>query len=148
MAKIYLGKVRPGATEYLDGEAMYLEKHEWQCGWYWALGYIGNARTHCHFDGQFLKGNPLEANEVFITTNITNGEWWVIRDLFVQAYALRKAAEVYQYGGHQAPKKGLTDVIRNPDMAKTLNADLERVLDALWVYASEAIKPKAVKEAA
>lgn len=143
--RIYLGKVKKGATEFLSGEAVYLTKHQWDCKWYWAFGYIGNSKNHCHFDGQFLGRNPQMASELFEETPLTDTNWWVIRDLFVQAYALKKAAEVYQYGGHQTTVMGLTDMIRNPDKAKALNADLERVLDALWEYVSKAVNHKQVE---
>lgn len=140
--KIYLGRVRNGVTNLLSDEPVYLSKHTWDCGWYWSLGYVGNMKTHCHFEGQFLTGSALEASEVFSTTHITNAEWWVLRDLFIQAYALQKAAEIYRYGGHQTTKTGLTDMLHSPEKAKALNADLGRLLDTLWDYASIAVAPK------
>lgn len=143
--KIYLGRVRNGVTNFLSDEPVYLSKHTWDCGWYWSLGYVGNMKTHCHFEGQFLTGPVLEASELFSKTNITNAEWWVLRDLFIQAYALQEAAEVYRYGGRQRRQAGLTDMLHSPEMAKALNADLERILDTLWDYAVEAAKPKTLE---
>jgi hypothetical protein len=141
MSKIYLGRVRRDHKSYLSGENCYLTKHQWCCGWYWGFGYIGNSQTHTHFDSTFLQDYKY-ASEIFETTNISDADWWVIRDLFVQAYALRKAAEVYRYGGHQTSREGLTDLIRDSEMAARLNNDLDRVLERVWAFTVEAIKVK------
>jgi hypothetical protein len=144
--KVLLGRVKEGTGTYADGENLYLEKHKWECSWYWGFGYIGNNNCHFHFDSLLKLGSDKYlASEIFSSTNITDKEWWVIRDLFVQAYALKKCAEVYQYGGHQITQRGVTDIIKNDAKAKELNADLERVLDLLWSVVVNAVK---VKEAA
>jgi len=129
--KILLGRLKADAGTYADGENLYLDKHKWDCGWYWGFGYIGNSKSHFHFDS-LLKGSKYQASDIFAQTNISNEEWWLIRDLFQQAYALRAAAEVYIHGGHQTSRPGVTDIIKNPELAKTLNRDLEIVLDKLW----------------
>ena len=67
-------------------------------------------------------------------TPITQDQWWIIRDLFTQAYALQKAAEVYQYGGHQTLNPGITDCIKNLEMAALINKDLEIVLNKVWDF--------------
>lgn len=135
--KVLLGIIREGAGTYADGQFVYLTKHQWDCGWYWGFGYLGNSKTHFHFDS-LLKGEAKTASELFSDTKITNKEWWIIRDLFVQAYALQKAAEVYRHGGHQSYQEGLTDMIVDVHMVTRLNHDLEKVLDRLWTYVSEA----------
>ena len=87
------------------------------------------------------------ASDLFESTNITDEEWWVIRDLFVQAYALRKAAEVYRYGGHQTTVHGVTDIIKNEERAAQINADLAKVLDTVWDAVCKAVnKPDQAKE--
>lgn len=141
MSRIYLGRMKDGAGNWLNGEAVYLTKHQWDCGWYWGFGYLGNSRCHAHFDTTFLRG-VLLASEIFESTNISDADWWVIRDLFVQAYALRQAAEVYRYGGHQTTQKGLTDLIQDRDMATRLNKDLSKVLDAVWDFTVKATRTK------
>lgn len=143
MNKIYLGRLKPDTGTFAAGERIYLTKHKWDCGWYWAFGYVGNAKTHFHFDNLLYpkKGGQVQylASEIFQSTPISDADWWVIRDLFVQAYALKKAAEVYQHGGHQTTREGVTDLIKNLAMARTLNADLERVLDKVWEVVSQAV---------
>ena len=144
---LYLGMLKDDAGTYADGEALWLTKHEWSCGWYWSLGYVGNKNCHFHFNDllciKTADGSVKYcASDLFKTTNISDKEWWVIRDLFVQAYALQKAAEVYRYGGHQTTVEGVTDTVKSEDMAAKLNADLARVLDVLWVFVEQAVKPK------
>lgn len=128
-------QVRLGITK--DNECIYLTKHKWDCDWYWGFGYVGN--KHCHFHIDSLITAETDVNKIFADTNISQAEWWVIRDLFIQAYALKNAAEVYRHGGHQCTVKGVTDVIKNPNKAAELNADLERVLDLIWKYVTNAV---------
>ena len=122
--KIYLG--------IYEGEKVYLSKHSWDCGWYWGFGYVGNRNCHFHFE-KFLEDSSY-ASRVFTDPNFTDQNWWYVRDLFTQAYALTKVAEVYSYGGHQASKEGLTDMLRSEDKAKQANDDLQLVLNALWQF--------------
>ena len=124
MDKIYLGNT----TEY---GRLYLSKHSWDCGWYWGMGYIGNNSCHMHIDS--LIGAECSISNIFDKGSpITQDQWWVIRDLFKQAYALKDAAEIYQYGGHQTTKPGITDCIKNLEMAALINKDLEIVLNRVW----------------
>jgi hypothetical protein len=53
--------------------------------------------------------------------------WWRIKDLFKQFYALRAAAEVYRCGGH-CTHKGRNPAELNPDMAKQINSHIETVI--------------------
>ena len=132
MDKIYLGNT----TEY---GRLYLSKHSWDCGWYWGFGYIGNSRLHMHIDS--LIGAEYDIRSIFDKGSpITQNQWWIIRDLFTQAYALKKAAEVYQHGGHQTTKPGMTDCIKNLEMAARINKDLEIVLDKVWDFLSNEVK--------
>lgn len=130
--KIYLGNT----TEY---GRLYLSKHSWDCGWYWGFGYIGNTRLHMHIDS--LINGEYDVNKIFDgSTGITQDQWWIIRDLFRQAYALKAAAEVYQYGGHQTTRPGITDCIKNLEMAALINKDLEIVLDKVWDFIVNEVK--------
>ena len=51
---VFLGTTKPE----FDGRArrIYLHDFSWDCGWYWAGGYLGNNSCHFHFDGAFLNG--------------------------------------------------------------------------------------------
>jgi len=140
MTKIYLGKMRPNVGTLADSESLYLTKHTWDCNWYWGFGYIGNSR--CHFQFSSFLETPKLASEIFKSTNITDADWWIIRDLFVQAYALKKAAEVYRYGGHQTNHAGITDIIKDTDIGVRLNADIKKILDVLWGFIEKATEDK------
>ena len=146
--KRYLGILRSDAGTCADGQSVYLTKHSWDCGLYWSFGYLGNKNCHFHFDSLLYipKGDgnmKYTASDLFSQTRITDKEWWVIRDLFVQAYALQKAAEVYRHGGHQTTAKGVTDIIQNNGAALRINNDLVKVLDTLWTYVCTALdKPQ------
>ena len=130
--KLYLGNT----TQY---GRLYLSKHSWDCGWYWGFGYIGNSRLHMHIDS--LIGAEYDIRSIFDKGSpITQNQWWIIRDLFTQAYALKKAAEVYQHGGHQTTKPGITDCIKNLEMAAQINKDLEIVLNKVWDFLSNEVK--------
>jgi len=133
--KIKLGEVRSSYEKdnnnYVSGETIYLEKHSWNCKWYWGFGYVGNRDLHTHFNSVFL-GKETDVNKIFSKTKITQAEWWLLRDLFTQAYALKNCAEVYRYGGHQTTLKGTTDIIQDKKQETRLNKDLEIVLNKIW----------------
>lgn len=132
MNKIYLGKI--------DNKRIYLYKHKWDCNWYWGFGYLGNDNLHFHIDS--LLREETNVNVIFSETKLSQKQWWIIRDLFVQAYALKHCADVYQYGGHQTYREGVTDIIKNKDKADTINKDLEIVLDTVWNYIINALNKK------
>ena len=69
---------------------------------------------------------PLETFLIDVPEHI-GGRWWRIKDLFRQFYALRKAAEVFQYGGHCSSEGRLPTEI-NLEMAKSLNTHIETVI--------------------
>ncbi len=133
MKKIFIGKV----SEHFEhgsiaGEKIYLTKHSWDCDWYWGFGYIGNKDLHTHFNIVFLETTRYTPKEIFDTCIFDSKTWWVLRDLFVQAYALKKAAEIYQHGGHQTTLTGTTDMIKDLNKAEILNKDLEKILNKIW----------------
>lgn len=138
--KIYLGTVKATSGTYAAGGALYLSKHSWDCDWYWGFGHVGNLNCHFHFES--LLENSNLASEIFESTNISDSDWWVIRDLFKQAYSLKDAAATYRHGGHQTSRTGITDILKNPEMEQKLNSDLERILDKLWEFVMEAVTPK------
>ena len=132
-------KIRLGRLA--DGQVCYLTKHEWQCDWYWAFGYLGNSNTHFHIDS--LIDHPAGYNKEwtnvsyhFKETFLTQNDWWILRDLFITAYAFKKAAECYRYGGHQTEKAEPLRAI-SPAMEKMINKDLEMILTRIWDYVKD-----------
>ena len=128
--KIYLGQVSDfeEIPVTIRGEKLHIDKHKWDCGWYYGMGYIGNKNLHCHFDDNLLGGNH-DVHKLFVESKYTQSQWWQIRDYMIQAYALRKCAEVYRYGGYQT---GGCDDIKDDEMCTRLNADLKIILDKVW----------------
>jgi len=116
------------------GEQIYLKKHSWECGWYWGFGYISAIGLHTHasvFTHELLWHN---INEVFNKSILKNNiDFWIFKDLLKQAYTLQQCAETYQYGGH-CITNSKTKIIRNKRKAKSINKDLEKVLDQLWNF--------------
>ena len=144
--KIYLGKIKENIESsqsynpekdylYIQGENIYLEKHNWDCGWYWGFGYIGNKDLHTHAS-VFIHELIWHSNDqVFETSPIfqKNDTFWIFKDLLKQAYTLQECAEIYQYGGH-CITNNKTEIVRNKRKAKSINKDLEKVLDQLWNF--------------
>ena len=133
--KVYLGRIKGTGLIYLD-------KHRWDCDWYWGFGYLGNKSCHFHIESLInSSGNAYvpdwtDVNHQFSETWLTQDQWWILRDLFTQAYALKEAAEAYQYGGHNTDKAAPYRVI-NKDRAAQINEDLETVLDNIWELVTE-----------
>jgi len=135
--KIFLGTTRG------MNEGVWIEKHKFDCGWYWAFGYIGNRNLHMHIESLINhpeKHDPdgwTDVGRQFSRTWLTQDQWWILRDLFISAYALKKAAAVYRRGGHQSGKAKPYRV-DSEEMEKRINADLETLLDRLWGFLTTA----------
>jgi hypothetical protein len=127
--KIYLGRHKTNGVTYLT-------KHKWDCGWYWAFGYVGNSRCHWHISA-IIQHSETSVNHHFESTWITQDQWWILRDLFLSAYTLKKAAETYRHGGFQtrSAKPYLTFI--SEEMEKRINEDLGKLLDTIWELVSK-----------
>jgi len=113
-------------------EFCFLSKHAWHCDWYWGFGYVGNNKHHYHIESMI--GAETDVDKIFSSTRLTQNAWWITRDLFIQAYALKKASEVYRYAGYQIVETGITDVLKCQEKADHLNADLAIILDKVWDF--------------
>jgi hypothetical protein len=125
--KIYLGR--------MDNQPIYITKHSWVCDWYWSFGYLGNENIHFHIES--LLENRLYVDKIFIETKLTQGQWWIIKDLFIQCYRLAKVAETFRHGGYQTKLKGVTDIIESEELENLMNHKLEILLDKTWEYLEE-----------
>lgn len=146
ITKIKLGIVKTDIKEsqsynkekdnlYITGEILYIEKHNWICGWYWGFGYIGNKNLHCHsrvFIDELLWHSVEEVFDKSIFKS--DNDFWIFKDLLKQAYILQECAEVYQHGGHCTTNKGMTDIIQSKKKATQINKDLEIILNKLWCF--------------
>lgn len=118
-----------------DNNYIYMRDFSFDCGWYWAGGYMTNCYKnsrcsgHYHFDSTYLKGASGidKVKEQFKWSTLTENEWWRLLDLMKQFYVLKASAEVFQYGGHYT-SKGRTPEEINPEMAKMINNQIEQVI--------------------
>jgi len=130
--KVYLG------MEEETKSKLYLEKHSWDCNWYWGFGYLDSSFMHFHFDSVM----PNKSNNEFLTFNIFekpvriklkkgfNG--WLLMELFEQAYILRHAADMYSIGSAGITEARDKGVSKDMVLAHQLNEQLETVLDEIW----------------
>ena len=124
--KIYLGMI--------GKDRIYLEEHKWDCQWYWGFGYLGNKGGHFHIKS--MLGPNTAVLDHFDKTWITQDTWWILRDLFIQAYALKDAAETYRLGGHQTSRADPYSII-DSDMAQRINKDLGVLLATIWALIAD-----------
>jgi len=140
--KIYLGTI--------NDEKIYLSKHSWDCNWYWGFGYLGNSKLHYHFSSYLTNNysdydavveNPIgfkhdwhRVDYIFKETWLTQDDWWLLLELFEQAYRLKKAAEVYRRGAGISYVKDITNQLVSESVHQAINKDLEKVLDTIWNY--------------
>jgi len=90
--------------------------------------------------------SETDVNKIFDSTKLTQGVWWAIRDLFLQAYGLKRTAEIYRHGALQCHVEGLTDLLRSQDKADQINADLGILLELTWNFiVVELNKPEEIK---
>lgn len=131
-----------------QNEYVYLEQFKWDCGWYWAVGYLTWYRrnqtwgAHTHFNGLAkvekynIEKNVWEREDHNLYDGfkknipvmmISDKQLWRLCDLMIQFYALREAAEVYQYGGHMT-SDGRTEAEFDKEMAAKINKHIETVI--------------------
>lgn len=111
-------------------------EYTWSLGNRWSLGKLKNDVVAGDFSE--LLENPEESFKVFETLNFQVDDWWTIMEMFAQAYAIQKAAEVYYYGAGVAIRENLdTKGIRCDTKHYDLNSDLETLLDRLWQFMEE-----------
>lgn len=132
--RIYLGR-------HSDFGSLYLSQHSWDCEWYWGFGYIGNNNCHMHISSLIDHPGHYDENwhkvdHHFEETWITQDQWWILRDLFIQAYAIRKAADSMLYGGHQT-HEAEPHGIRSESLNNELNGHLETLLKNIWTLLLE-----------
>lgn len=99
-----------------DKEGIYywLREGDWQCGWYWGIGYVNaftnnkrpevakDIQSHQHFDKLFLDAGSscFEYFKILLVeTCLNDSEIWILLELMQSIYTLKKVAELYQLKG-------------------------------------------------
>ena len=129
-----------------NGETVYLEKHSWDCDWYWAFGYLNTADMHFHFSS--MVPNQSDRNEIKFDLGFDepytvkldprlNG--WELMELFSQAYALKEYYEMFYRGGCgiSVSDIGIKKDLKRAEMLKT---EIGALLDEIWNYINKNIK--------
>lgn len=111
-----------------QGSAVWLYDFSYDCDWYWGGGYLGNNNLHYHLESYMKKGmsfhETLKADFKGLDEKL---DLWRFCDLFIQFYAYKKAAECFQYGGHQT-SRGRTEAEINKTMADRINSHIKNVI--------------------
>lgn len=116
--KTFLGKV--------NGENIYLYAPNWDCGWYWGFGYLGNNNCHYPVDG-LMKDTDLHTgfkNHFGDSFVIKESDIWVFAELFNSFYMLKNIAELYAHGGSGLTNNPVKEAIIN-------NLEVERINNIL-----------------
>jgi hypothetical protein len=130
--KICLGRVKKDYKDgMLAGQTIYITEHDWNALGYFQFGYIGNMRLHAHFESLLTEYHYSDVFEG--PARYSERNWYIILDLFKQAYILDHCADVYKVGGHVSSDP-ITNLIVNQEMRKKIFVDLEKVLDKVWEY--------------
>lgn len=119
-----------------DNDYVWLEKETWDCDWYWAAGYLHtytnnlnperakDLAMHTHFDYMFLRGSQCSRDMFkmyFKDTVLTDEEIWVLCDLMMTYYTLKKAAELFRNGYSHQTALAKIDKLQSPMTADMIN---------------------------
>jgi hypothetical protein len=111
-----------------DGEYVWLEKESWDCGWYWGFGYLHtftnnrqpersrDLSSHFHFDSTFLNGPDCchdMFKNYFTETVLTDDEMWILCDLMMTYYTLKKSAELFKHGYSYQTQKAKIEKVQS-----------------------------------
>jgi len=147
MKRIKIGNIK-GHTK-----SVYLEKHSWDCEWYWGFGYLEARDMHFHFSE--VVPNQSGGKELVFDFGCDDKtvielepglDGWILMELFQQAYALKNVAEMYHTGCAGADMLSNMGIgsyrskESNKKIAKKVNAELKRVLDDVWEYVITAVE--------
>lgn len=127
--KIYIGTTT-------EAGKVYLTKHQFDCGWFWGFGYLGNRSYHYHFETYLNNTIQHDVSKVFTDTPLTQSHWWTLLELFKTAYTLRKYADML-HQGHSGISRNPA-IAKNPEQAKLVNEELAELLDYIWNFVQKA----------
>lgn len=108
-----------------DDVKVYLQDFSWDCGWYWAGGYLtvlgrNDINEHYHLDSLMVSTNLYDGiKHHFKEIVLDSNELWKFCELMASFYALRESAEVIGRGGSHysspmlTPSKELAEHINN-----------------------------------
>ena len=131
--QVFLGIVKDIPGSFISNKKLYLRKHAWMCDWFWSFGWIGNENLHCHVDSEIIQKRLFLVTDLFKSTNISETDWYIICDLFIQAYSLHRAYSVYYRGNGSICTNDKCKILnQNDNMSHIIKNDLELILNKIW----------------
>ena len=112
-----------------DGRAIMLRVPRFECGYYWAFGYLGNMNVHFHLDNleavddSCTHLNLYEQLENFFgdTLTIPEAKRWTFCEVVLTIYMLKQAAALFYRGGAYYVKNPDELLIENPEYVDHIN---------------------------
>lgn len=141
--KYYLLGVRKG-----DNRKVWLEQANWDCEWYWGLGYVEvfnenytDIQEHTHFDSLFFKKLAYcyeKFTEYFEETTLDDKEIWQLLENMKSLYILRQYSDFLHIGGANVTDSGNKELIKNEDEYKRINTlVIPKILDKVYEMLGE-----------
>lgn len=122
--QLYLGKHKNAKH--------YLQKHSWDCDWYWDMGCVKGQGFRTPFAIVFFtNADWTDLSKQLTDTKLTQEDWLWLLERMKTAYALREAAAVVGRGGAHVSSPCMSP---DPEMATVLNDRLGDLLNEVWEY--------------
>jgi hypothetical protein len=129
-----------------DGESYWLEQSNFDCDWYWAIGYVESYRgygqsdrswrSHQHFDTLFLNGHDCAFdlfNDFFEETPFTDKETWKVLELMKAAYTARRYSDMLHRGNAGITENPAKDLIKNDvEYCRLNNTVIPTIMNELY----------------
>lgn len=128
-----------------DNKKVWLEEGQFDCNWYWGIGYIEvfnptytDIEEHNRFDNLFLKNNIFDSFEdYFKETTINNNEIWQLLEFMKTIYQLRNMSDTIYLNGSYITKTNNEIEIFNEDIYKNMynkinNDDIPKLLKEVY----------------
>jgi len=137
---VFLGTVKNNLAGFKGGEKLYLGKHKFNLLFRsWDFGKIVGAENNTYLRFSRLvnvrntesNSDVSEVDDIFVDPQYSNCSWRVIRDIFVNAYALSTVSEMYRYGCSLMTTKE-DRILQSNTMNAKIDKDLEKVLNHVW----------------
>lgn len=113
----------------LDGQKVWLQEAAWDCGWYWAIGYVEifnknytDIETHTHFDNLFLEKDIYHSFiNYFTETTLNKNEIWQLLELMKTLCILRDYSDMLHCNGANISKNSCANVLKNDKEYERIN---------------------------
>lgn len=132
-------------TRKEDNKKVWLEEGNFDCKWYWGVGYVevfnrtyADIDEHTHFNILFLKTNIYDSfKDYFEDTTLNNNEIWQILELMQTIYQLRHTSDLIYCKGSYLKSNIIEKEIFNDESYKKMydkinNEDIPRLLEEVY----------------